>query len=120
MNAPMNAAPNHAEAADPLDELTLLTTIIGEARGHVEEGRIVELHGLDARIGHLCDQLIAEAPDKRRGALPKLAALIGDLDALTKALTVQKKTLTEMTATPPENAARAYAASTRLSEQGGA
>lgn len=60
------------------------------ARALVENGRTVDLSGLDRGAGLLCAKALDLEPGAGRGALSDLFALRDEIDALTKALRRQQ------------------------------
>ncbi|MEJ0016540.1 MAG: hypothetical protein WDN25_08235 [Acetobacteraceae bacterium] len=49
-------------------------------------GRDVDLTGLDQQVGLLCAKSLDLPPDEGRGMRPRLIALVGSIDGLSRAL----------------------------------
>ena len=62
------------------------TSTLRVARGLLENGRRVDLEGLDRVIGVLCARALDLPPQEGRSIRPRLALLLADLDALSLAL----------------------------------
>lgn len=62
------------------------TSTLRVARGLLENGRRVDLEGLDRVIGVLCARALDLPPEEGRAIRPRLALLLADLDALSLAL----------------------------------
>jgi len=63
-----------------------LTSMVEVARALAAAGRTVDLAGLDARIGLLCAKSLDLPPDEGRRMRPRLIALSGSMQALSRAL----------------------------------
>jgi hypothetical protein len=63
-----------------------LTGLIGVAQALVEAGRAIDLSGLDSQIGLLCAKTLDLPPDEGRRVRPRLIALSGSVEALSRAL----------------------------------
>jgi hypothetical protein len=66
-----------------------LLKIVGIAHELVEAGGTVDLTGLDRRIGLLCAKSLDLPPDEGRRVRPRLIALSGSMEALSRALTAR-------------------------------
>jgi hypothetical protein len=66
-----------------------LTKTIGLACALAEAGRAIDLSGLDDRVGLLCAKSLDLPPDEGRRVRPRLIALCGAIEALSRALTVR-------------------------------
>jgi hypothetical protein len=66
-----------------------LLRMVGIARALAEAGRVVDLTGLDRQIGLLCAKALDLPPDDGRRVRPRLIALSGAMQALTRALPTQ-------------------------------
>jgi hypothetical protein len=65
---------------------TELTNTVGVACALAESGRVVDLSGLDHEVGVLCAKSLDLSPDEGRRVRPRLIALSGAMDALSRAL----------------------------------
>lgn len=65
-----------------------LTKTIDLARALAESGRTVDLTGFDRDIGLLCAKSLDLPPDDGRRIRPRLIALSGTLEGLSRALAV--------------------------------
>jgi hypothetical protein len=76
---------------DPIGAVQALFTelmkTIGLARALAEAGRAIDLTSLDHRIGLLCAKSLDLPPDVGRHMRPRLIALDGALEALSRAVT---------------------------------
>ena len=63
-----------------------LRTTIDLARALAESGRAIDLAGLDHQVGLLCAKSLDLAPDKGRCVRPRLIALTGAMEALSRVL----------------------------------
>jgi hypothetical protein len=63
-----------------------LTTMVGVARTLVEANRAVDLTGLDGQVGLLCAKSLDLPPDEGRRIRPRLIALSGSIEALSRTL----------------------------------
>lgn len=61
-----------------------LTQMVGLARALTESGRMIDLSGLDSQIGLLCAKSLDLPPDDGRRIRPRLIALSGAIEALTR------------------------------------
>jgi hypothetical protein len=79
-----------SDAAAPIDAVRAfaeeLTTMIGVARALIESGRNVDLSGFDSQVGLLCAKTLDLAPDEGRRVRPRLIALSGLVEALSRVL----------------------------------
>jgi hypothetical protein len=84
---------------------------IAEARRAVAAAEFVDLAGLDEEVMELCATLPSLPVEERPAMRAALAALVGELDALTAALDHQQQQLREAEAGQQrERAAQAYKA----------
>ncbi|WP_109116461.1 hypothetical protein [Azospirillum sp. TSO22-1] len=72
-------------------DLTSLSAVLAEAVAQAESGALVDLAGLDARVGSLCAAAAALPRDEGRALLPDLEALTGALNALAGTLARQRE-----------------------------
>jgi len=63
-----------------------LTCMIDVSRGLVEAGRAIDLTGLDRQVGLLCAKSLDLPPDEGRRVRPRLLALSGSIEALSRAM----------------------------------
>ena len=63
-----------------------LANTIGVARALAESGRPIDLTGIDQDIGLLCAKSLDLPPDEGRRMRPRLVALSGAMEALSRAL----------------------------------
>jgi hypothetical protein len=63
-----------------------LTQMIGVACALAESGRTIDLTGLDRQVGLLCAKSLDLPPDEGRGVRPRLIALSGSMEALSRVL----------------------------------
>lgn len=63
-----------------------LTKMVGVACALVKAERVVDLTGLDRQIGLLCAKSLDLPPDEGRKVRPRLVALLGSVEALSRAL----------------------------------
>lgn len=63
-----------------------LTQMIGVACALAEAGRTIDLTGLDHQVGLLCAKSLDLPPDEGRRVRPRLIALSGSMEALSRAL----------------------------------
>jgi hypothetical protein len=88
----MSAVPPQgpADPEAPIDAVRALaeelTSIIGVAHALVDAGRAIDLAGLDSQVGLLCAKTLDLPPDDGRRARPRLIALSGSVEALSRAL----------------------------------
>lgn len=68
-----------------------LTKIVGVARVLVESGRTIDLTGLDGQVGLLCAKSLDLPPDEGRRVRPRLIALSGSMEALSRAFAARQK-----------------------------
>ena len=68
---------------------TELTRTIDLARELTELGRAIDLTGLDRQVGLLCAKSLDLPPDDGRRIRPRLIALSGSMEALSRALTAR-------------------------------
>ena len=60
--------------------------MVGIARALVEAGRAIDLTGLDRQVGLLCAKSLDLPPDDGRRVRPRLIALFGSMEALSRVL----------------------------------
>lgn len=71
-----------SEPRSPLfQELKTLQEFFLQANALLQEGKLVDLTGIDARIAHLCQDVQAADPVTQQQSLPELMQLIGLLNA---------------------------------------
>jgi hypothetical protein len=63
-----------------------LTKVVTLAKVFVNSGHKVDLTGLDDQVGLLCAKSLDLPPDEGRRLRPRLIALSGSMEALTRAL----------------------------------
>jgi hypothetical protein len=63
-----------------------LTNLIGVACALAESGRTIDLAGLDDQVGLLCAKSLDLPPDDGRRVRPRLIALSGSMEALSRIL----------------------------------
>jgi hypothetical protein len=66
-----------------------LTKIVGLACALTESGRAIDLTGLERQVGLLCAQSLDLPPDEGRRVRPRLLALSGSMEVLSRALTAR-------------------------------
>lgn len=71
-------------------DLTSLSAALAEAAAQAESGALVDLAGLDARVGSLCAAAETLPREEGRALLPDLETLIGALNALAGTLSRQR------------------------------
>jgi hypothetical protein len=74
--------------------VTLLEAICGTlalARSLVQSQRRVDLDGLQESVGRLCAACLDLPPDQGREMLPRLNALLAELDSLTSAFVAAER-----------------------------
>ena len=64
-----------------------LTKMVGVARALVDAGRAIDLSGLDDQVGLLCAKSLDLPPDEGRRIRPRLIALSGSIEALSRTFT---------------------------------
>jgi hypothetical protein len=81
---------SEAQSHDPITAVRALAAelmqLIGIAHALAETGRAVDLTGLDRQIGLLCAKSLDLPPDDGRRVRPRLIALSGSMEALSRAL----------------------------------
>jgi hypothetical protein len=77
-------------AAALKDELKETAEGIDAARGLVNDGQVVDLAGLEARVEDLCARIKTVDAQDRDRLKPTLVAIIDGLDSLAEALTKQR------------------------------
>ena len=82
----MSEANQHDPIAAVSALATELTQTIGLACALAEAGRAIDLTGLDHRVGLLCAKSLDLPPDEGRRVRPRLIALSGAMDALSRAM----------------------------------
>ncbi len=96
----------------PLEACRRCADGIAEARRAVADAAFVDLAGLDEEVMELCAAIHSLPAGDRPAMREALAALLGELDALTAALGQQQQELREAEAGQQrERAAQAYRAS---------
>ena len=63
-----------------------LTKMVGLACALAESGRTVDLAGLESQVGLLCAKSLDLPPDEGRRVRPRLIALSGSIEALSRIL----------------------------------
>lgn len=63
-----------------------LTDFIADATEQVQSGKMVSLHHLDDEVAAICDSAVALPPAEAARVQPGIAAMIGKLEELAKAL----------------------------------
>jgi hypothetical protein len=91
---PESALPDSSpDAESPIDAVRVfaeeVTKLVGVARALVEAGRDVDLAGLDSQVGLLCAKTLDLPPDEGRRVRPRLIALSGTVEALSRALSAR-------------------------------
>jgi hypothetical protein len=85
------------DSEDPMDAVRALAgelmKLVGVAVALVEAGRNVDLASLDSQVGLLCAKTLDLPPDDGRRVRPRLIALSGSVEALSRAIAAR--------ATPP-------------------
>lgn len=76
MDTPTDAVRDFAEQ---------LTKLVDIARALVDSNRAVDLTGLDCEIGLLCAKSLDLPPDEGRRIRPRLIALFGSVEGLSRA-----------------------------------
>jgi hypothetical protein len=66
-----------------------LMKLVGVARALVDSGRHVDLVGLEDQVGLLCAKMLDLPPDEGRRVRPRLIALSGSVEALSRALSAR-------------------------------
>ena len=84
MNTPM------ASATEQLFERIVL--FVNESRALLESNQLLELGGLDDRVGALCEAILHLSPEEREKYNIRLQELLGELKSLGESL-VQKRDL---------------------------
>ena len=79
----MTAAPPDMTAIE--HELERIGMAIADTRVALKAGGVIDLCGLDDRIGAICTALEAHPPEVARPLLPKLLGLVEDLNMLSAA-----------------------------------
>jgi hypothetical protein len=80
----MPGGPESFEAVSTLAEE--LTDLVEMARGLVGAGRAVDLAGFDRHVAMLCAKSLDLPTDEGRRVRPRLIALSGQMEALSRAL----------------------------------
>ncbi len=89
------AAPPVAPQAEetPIDAVRALaeelTKLVGLARALVDSNREVDLTGLDSEVGLLCAKTLDLPLDEGRWIRPRLIALFGSVEGLSRALSAR-------------------------------
>ena len=65
---------------------TSMTRVVCIAKVLIDNGRSIDLTGLDRGVGLLCAKSLDLPPEAGRSVLPSLAALLDDVERLTNAL----------------------------------
>lgn len=93
------------ESGSPIDAVRGmaddLTRIVGIALTLVEADRIIDLTGFDNQVGLLCAKSLDLPPDEGRRIRPRLIALSGSIEALSRALAARQKAAPWPSASPP-------------------
>ncbi len=63
-----------------------LTKMVGIASALAESGRMIDLTGFDRYVGLLCAKSLDLPPDEGRRIRPRLIALSGSIEALSRVL----------------------------------
>ncbi len=63
-----------------------ITDFIGDATQSVREGKMVTLRHLDDEVAALCDAAVSLPPAEAKAVQPRMAEMIGKLEALSDAL----------------------------------
>jgi hypothetical protein len=63
-----------------------LTAMVGVAQALLQTGREIDLTGLETQVGLLCAKSLDLPPDEGRRVRPRLIALSGSIEALSRAL----------------------------------
>jgi hypothetical protein len=88
-------APPNPRVADLMSELEAVAELVAEARRGLAEGALLDLAGLEDRVGRLCEALTTlPRPDAGSFAEP-MTALVSDLDALVLAVKTQYQEFSE-------------------------
>ena len=66
-----------------------LSRTIGLARALAQSGRTIDLAGLDTRIGLLCAKSLDLPPEEGRALRPRLIALSGSIEALSRTVSAR-------------------------------
>ncbi|WP_431858515.1 hypothetical protein [Azospirillum sp.] len=72
-------------------DLSAVSAALAEAAVQAESGALVDLAGLDARVGSLCAAAEALPREEGRALLPDLESLIAALNALAGTLSRQRE-----------------------------
>jgi hypothetical protein len=68
-----------------------LTKIVSVARALIEAGREIDLEGFQGQVGLLCAKSLDLPPDEGRRIRPRLIALSGSIEALSRAMAARGK-----------------------------
>ena len=74
-------------------ELDAITVIIDASQGLLDDGKVIDLAGLDKRVDKLCADIAAQPAANSRGLKDRLILMIESLDRLVASLDVQHKEL---------------------------
>ncbi len=77
--------------SDPIQQLDLITEMIGEARDAVQTGQYVDLAEIQGLVQEVCASIQDTPPDDGGLAQEKIVAMIENLNQLADELTDQKK-----------------------------
>lgn len=64
------------------EELTRIDGLVARARNELADGAVLDLAPLETRVAQLCAGIHALPLDEGRGFVPRLTALLTDLEAL--------------------------------------
>ena len=77
-------------SVQPIEAVRLLadelTNVLNVAKAFLESGRAIDLTGLNDQVGLLCAKSLDLPPDQGRRIRPRLLALSGSIEALSRAL----------------------------------
>jgi hypothetical protein len=82
----MRPAGQDESLEDLLSFVEDLTNALTISRRLVEDGRLIDLSGLDGQVGLLCAKALDLPPEVGRVARSAMIALMGEIDLLTKEL----------------------------------
>ncbi|WP_158047129.1 hypothetical protein [Skermanella pratensis] len=83
--APAAALPDAEDMQAIGRELEGIVLAVADARVALSGGGVIDLAGLDDRIGAICAALEARTPEAARSLLPRLLTLVEDLNMLSAA-----------------------------------
>lgn len=107
---------------DALRDATAIAAALDDARAQAEDGALIDLAGLEERVGALCATLTdADRADADRADAGKaLARLLGSLDALAATLERQRETAAAVAEGRPDPHSARRAAATAYARGGDA